>query len=172
MKAIAKHSKILMFIIDVIIITLSTIIANILLTKKDFLFTDSNLYVILNSIIISIIVYQIYLNIFKVYRNITRFESGKDYLIYILACALAGFTLLAVRFILKIEINSCRKQMLQAVITSVGLVGLRVTVRFVMNALIQEQEKSDGRKYNILIIGAGYAGRDIIRNIKQTMNEK
>lgn len=172
MKAILRHTKLFMFLIDILIITVSAVIANVLLTKKDLIFIDSNLYVILNSIIISIIIYEVYLNIFKIYRNITRFESGKDYLIYILACALAGITLLAVRFILKIEINSCRKQMLQAVITSVGLVGLRVTVRFVMNALIQEQEKSDGRKYNILIIGAGYAGRDIIRNIKQTMNEK
>ena len=172
MKAILRHTKLFMFLIDILIITVSAVIANVLLTKKDLIFIDSNLYVILNSIIISIIIYEVYLNIFKIYRNITRFESGKDYLIYILACALAGITLLAVRFILKIEINSCRKQMLQAVITAVGLVGLRVTVRFVMNALIQEQEKSDGRKYNILIIGAGYAGRDIIRNIKQTMNEK
>lgn len=172
MKAILRHTKLFMFLIDILIITVSAVIANVLLTKKDLIFIDSNLYVILNSIIISIIIYEFYLNIFKIYRNITRFESGKDYLIYILACALAGITLLAVRFILKIEINSCRKQMLQAVITSVGLVGLRVTVRFVMNALIQEQEKSDGRKYNVLIIGAGYAGRDIIRNIKQTMNEK
>ena len=172
MKTIVKHSKIFMFIIDVVIVTLSAIAANILLTKKDFIFTDSNLYVILNSIIISIIIYEIYLNIFRVYRNITRFESGKDYLIYILACALAGFTLLAARFILKLEINSCRKEMLQAVITAVGLVGLRVVVRFILNDVVQEQIKSDGRKYNILIIGAGYAGRDIIRNIKQTMNEK
>ena len=172
MKVILRHTKLFMFLIDILIITVSAVIANILLTKKDFLFTYSNLYIILNSIIISIIIYEFYLNIFKIYRNITRFENGKDYLIYILACVLAGFTLLAARFILKIEINSCRKQMLQAVITAVGLVGLRVTVRFIMNALIQEQEKSDGRKYNILIIGAGYAGRDIIRNIKQTMNEK
>ena len=172
MKAIVRHSKIFMFLIDVFIIALSAVIANVLLTKKDFLFSDSNLHIIINSIIISIVVYEIYLNIFKAYRNITRFESGKDYLIYMLVCALSGFTLLAARFILKIEINSCRKELLQAVITAVGLVGIRVTVRFVMNALIQEQEKSDGRKYNVLIIGAGYAGTDIIRNIKQTMNEK
>ena len=172
MKAIVKHSKIFMFLIDIIIIAISAILANILLTKKDFIFTYSNLYVILNSIIISIIVYEIYLNIFKVYRNITRFESGKDYLVYILICALAGFTLVAARFILKIEINSCRKEMLQAVITAVGLVGLRIIVRFTLNSIIQEQEKSDGRRYNVLIIGAGYAGRDIINNIKQTMSGK
>ncbi len=172
MKAILKHTKLFMFLIDILIITVSAVIANVLLTKKDFLFSDSNLHIIINSIIISSVVYEIYLNIFKAYRNITRFESGKDYLIYMLVCALSGFTLLAARFILKIEINSCRKELLQAIITAVGLVGIRVTVRFVMNALIQEQEKSDGRKYNVLIIGAGYAGTDIIRNIKQTMNEK
>ena len=28
------------------------------------------------------------------------------------------------------------------------------------------------KKYNVLIIGAGYAGKEIIKNIKQTMSEK
>ena len=50
--------------------------------------------------------YQIYLNIFKVYRHITRFESGKDYLIYILICLLSSITLIITKSIFKLNINA------------------------------------------------------------------
>ncbi len=172
MKAIIKHSKGFMFLIDIIIIAIAAVVANLLLSQKDYIFTDNNLHIIINSIISSIVVYEIYLNIFKIYRHITRFESGKDYLIYIFVCLISGATLAVIRLLFKADINSCRKQVLGACLTAVGIVGTRIIVRFILNDVVQEQIKSDGRKYNVLIIGAGYAGKDIIKNIKQTMNEK
>lgn len=172
MKAIVKHSKSFMFLIDIIVIALGAIIANLLLSQKDYIFTNNNLHIIINSIISSIIVYEFYLNIFKTYRHITRFESGKDYLIYIVICLISGATLVVIRLFFKADINSCRKQMLGSCLTAVGIVGTRIIVRFILNDVVQEQIKSDGKKYNVLIIGAGYAGRDVIRSIQQTMNEK
>lgn len=172
MKAIVKNSKLFMLLIDLVVIAMGAIIANLLLTQKNDVFTINNLHIILNSIISSLIVYEIYLNIFKTYKHITRYESGKDYLVYILVCIMAGATLTLIRIVFKADINSFRKQILGAVLTMVGLLGTRVIIRFILNSILQEKEKNDGKKYNILIIGAGYAGRDIIRNIKQTMNEK
>ena len=139
---------------------------------KEVIFSIANINVIKNSILIAIVVYEIYLIFFKVYKHITRFENGKDYFIYIFACLIAGITLALVRFLLKIDINSVRKQILEAFITSIGIVGIRILIRFLMNKIMQEQEPNDGKKYNVLIIGAGYAGRDVIKSIKQTMNEK
>lgn len=172
MKRITKYSKLLMFLIDVFIIAVSSILANLLLTDKEVIFSIANINVIKNSILIAIVVYEIYLIFFKVYKHITRFENGKDYFIYIFACLIAGITLALVRFLLKIDINSVRKQILEAFITSIGIVGIRILIRFLMNKIMQEQEPNDGKKYNVLIIGAGYAGRDVIKSIKQTMNEK
>ena len=172
MKAIVKNSKLFMLLIDLVVIAMGAIIANLLLTQKNDIFTINNLHIILNSIVSALIVYEIYLNIFKTYKHITRYESGKDYLVYILVCIMAGVTLTLIRIVFKADINSFRKQILGAVLTMVGLLGIRVIIRFILNSIMQEKEKSDGIKYNILIIGAGYAGRDIIRNIKQTMNEK
>lgn len=172
MKTITKYSKLLMFLIDVFIIAVSSILANMLLTDKEVIFSIANINVIKNSILIAIVVYEIYLIFFKVYKHITRFENGKDYFIYIFACLISGITLALVRFLLKIDINSVRKQILEAFITSIGIVGIRIVIRFFMNKIFQEQERNDGKKYNVLIIGAGYAGRDVIKSIKQTMNEK
>ena len=172
MKKINSYSKLLMFLMDVCIISISAVVANILLTNKEIIFSVTNLVTIKNSVLIAIAVYEIYFIFLKVYKHITRFENGKDYFVYIFACLLAGITLAATRFILKIDINSVRKQILGAVITSIGIVGLRIAIRFFMSLLMQERDSGDGKRYNVLIIGAGYAGRDIIKSIKQTMNEK
>ena len=172
MKTIAKYSKLFMFLLDVFIISCSTVVANLLLTNKNIIFTNENIYSIKNSVLIAIVVYEIYLILFKVYKHITRFESGKDYFTYIFASFLAGITLAVGRYFLNIEINSVRKQILASFITSIGIIGVRIVIRFFMNRIIQEREHGDGKKYNVLIIGAGYAGRDIIKSIKQTMSEK
>lgn len=172
MKTIAKYSKLFMLLLDVFIISCSTVVANLLLTNKNIIFTNENIYIIKNSVLIAIVVYEIYLILFKVYKHITRFESGKDYFTYIFASFLAGITLAAGRYFLNIEINSVRKQILASFITSIGIIGVRIVIRFFMNRIIQEKEHGDGKKYNVLIIGAGYAGRDIIKSIKQTMSEK
>lgn len=172
MKLINRYSKLLMFLMDVCIISISAVVANILLTNKEIIFSATNLVTIKNSVLIAIAVYEIYFIFLKVYKHITRFENGKDYFVYIFACLLAGITLAATRFILKIDINSVRKQILGAFITSIGIVGLRIAIRFFMSLLMQERDSGDGKRYNVLIIGAGYAGRDIIKSIKQTMNEK
>ncbi len=172
MKIINSYSKLLMFLMDVCIISISAVVANILLTNKEIIFSATNLVTIKNSVLIAIAVYEIYFIFLKVYKHITRFENGKDYFVYIFACLLAGITLAATRFILKIDINSVRKQILGAFITSIGIVGLRIAIRFFMSLLMQERDSGDGKRYNVLIIGAGYAGRDIIKSIKQTMNEK
>lgn len=172
MNTILKHSKFFMFILDIAVIVISAISANLLLCSKNYAFTYENIKVIMNSIILAILIYQLYLNIFKTYKHITRFESGKDYLMYMMVCLFSGLTLIAIRLIFKLDINSVRKQVLEAFITSVGLIGIRVVIRFYLNSITQEQEKGDGKKYNVLIIGAGYAGKEIIKNIKQTMSEK
>ena len=172
MKVIIKHSKILMFLIDIFIIACGAVASNLLLTQKNYIFTYANFYTVLNSIVLSIIVYQIYLNIFKIYKHITRFESGKDYLLYIYICMVSGATLILLKFGFNLDINSLRKHILATFLTMIGLVGVRIVIRFFLNSVIREKEKNTGKKNNVLIIGAGYAGRDIIKNIKQTMNEK
>ncbi len=172
MKFITKHSKVFMIAIDIIIITISSIFANLLLVQKDDIFKSENIQIIINSAIFAILIYQIYLNIFRTYRRITRYESAKDYLIYILICMLAGGTLVLIKILFDFNINSVRKQILEAFITMVGIIGIRVIIRFILNSIMQEKEKGDGKRYNILIIGAGYAGKEIIRNVKQTMSEK
>ena len=66
MKTIAKYSKLFMLLLDVFIISCSTVVANLLLTNKNIIFTNENIYIIKNSVLIAIVVYEIYLILFKV----------------------------------------------------------------------------------------------------------
>jgi len=169
---IKKHGKIFMFILDIIVIAASAIVANLLLCEYDKMFSQENIQVIINSVLIAIIVYQIYLNIFKTYRHITRFEIGKDYLIYLLICILSAMTLMTLRLTLELNINTIRTQILEGFITSICIIGMRLIIKYYLNSTLQDQRKSYGKKQNVLIIGAGYAGREIIVSIKQRMSEK
>lgn len=161
-----------MFLADLVIVAFSEIMANLLLSQKSYMFTGENLHIILNSIISGIIVYEFYLIVFRTYRHITRFEVGRDYLLYILICLISSASLVVAKWVFKVDINSVRKQILASVIASTGIVSIRISIRYFLNSFIREHEKSDGKKYNVLIIGGGYAARDIISNIKQTMSEK
>ncbi len=171
MKGIIKQSKFYMFLLDVIIIAFSMIVANLLMTPREYVLSDQNIKTIENSVVLGVIVYQIYLNLFKTYRRITRFENGTDYIVYIIMTSLAGVTLAIIRRF-GFNINSMRQQIIGCIITAVGIISLRVIIRFFLNILLRKQEKGDGERYNVLIIGAGFAGKEVISNIKQTMNEK
>ena len=172
MKRILKYSKFFMFLIDVIIISISTICGNLLLTEKSAILSQNNLIIIINSIVLSILVYELLFNMFKVYKHITRFETGKEYFTYIFASAIACAILIAIKLIFKLEINSVRKQILEAFIISVGVIGVRITIRFTINEIIYEKDEKGKLKNRVLIIGAGFAGKELIRTIKQTMNNK
>jgi len=172
MKFISKHSKFFRVLMDLILISASAVIANLLLVDFNILFSAQNKIHIMNSVISSLIVYQIFLNIFKAYRHITRFENGKDYLTYIFVCLLSTITLIIIKVIFKLNINNIRVLILSGIVTGIFLIGMRFALRFILNSLTQEKEKNDGKKQNVLIIGAGYAGKEIVRNIKQTMSEK
>lgn len=172
MEKLLRYSKFLMILIDIVIISLSAMITNLLLGDVNYIFTIENAHIIINSIISSIIVYEFFLNIFRMYRHITRFESGTEYLTYIAVCIISGLTLCLIRLIFKVDINPIREQILSAFITATGVVGVRIIIRGILNSSIREQEKNDGKKYNVLIIGAGYAGREIIIAIQNTMKDK
>lgn len=149
-----ENSKYILKILDIIIIGFSAVLANLLLSQKDYIFTQENIRIIINSIISSVIVYEFYLHIFKMYRHITRFESGIEYLNYVVICTMSGETLLLFKMILNFNINSPRKQLLGSLITSLLIIGVRVIIRFILNYYMRDKEESDCQKYNILIIGA------------------
>ncbi len=82
MKLIRKYRAMILYIIDIMIINISYIISAFLLVNNHI---EKLQYVQLlyNTVVLSLFVYLITFNILDVYRNITRFENGIDYIKYI-----------------------------------------------------------------------------------------
>jgi len=169
-----KHTKFILFIVDILVILVSYFIT--LFFVYEIMPTEIALrQTIANTLLISIIVYQIFLNLFDLYKSITRFESGKDYLAYILACFVSASIVSMLGQIFKLDILNVKINFLSGCFISGLLVGYRIVIRlFLTNNIIfrlKADEKKEGIR-NILIIGAGRSAGEVIRTVKSTMRDK
>ena len=170
MKKIRKYRNVLLFLIDVLIIFASYFITSYLMLDIQEFLKASNLELINNSIIISLFIYQIVFTIFELYKNITRYENGKDYIKYILACGISASLVIALKFIFKLQLVNIKQIIFSGLIIAVGIVAYRVIIRFILTwGTDKEANLSEDKRKNLLIIGAGEAARDIIKTLKTTM---
>ena len=86
LKSVEKYTKLILLLIDVISIAISYFLTQIFLNESYEIINEFTKNQLINSILISIIVYQIFLNLFEVYKNITMYEGAKEYFSYALAC--------------------------------------------------------------------------------------
>jgi len=169
-----KQTKFGLFLVDNLVIILSYYIS--LFFLYEILPTEITLkQTILNTILLSIIVYQIFLNLFDLYKSITMYESGKDYLAYILACFVSAAIVSMLGEIFRLDILNIKINFLTGCFVSGIIVGYRIVIRlFLTNNIIfrlKADEKKEGIR-NVLIIGAGRAAGEAIRTIKATMRDR
>lgn len=167
MKLLKKYRAMVLYIIDIIIINSSYIISSCLI-KGNQTTNLQYLNMFYNTVVISLFVYLITFNLLDVYRNITRFENGFDYIKYISMSILSGAILVLVKFLFKAPLIGYREIVLATILTAVMVVSYRVIIRFTLNELHPVKNEQVERK-NILIIGAGEASSEIIKTIKNTM---
>lgn len=163
-RALSKYTKIFLFIIDIIMIALAYWATQLFIKEEYAIYSAANINAFINSIIISCFVYESLLNIFEVYRNITVYESVKEYLTYALVCLLSCNIVSALGIIFHLNILSIKENLLAGIFTTILLVFYRVVIRLVLTNNISKK-KIEERK-NLLIIGAGDSGKDIVKNIK------
>ena len=171
MKLIKKYRNIVLRIMDIIIIAVSYYIAEILINDNIHLTIELNRAVI-NTIILAILVYSILLHIFKTYKNITRYENGYDYLVYILACLISYTVITAIKITTNLAMASQRVNMIAALIIVTTIIGYRVALRLLITEGYKNQDNNqneNNKKKNVLIIGAGDATRIVLGTLKTTM---
>lgn len=167
MKLLKKYRAMVLYIIDIIIINSSYIISSCLI-KGNPTTNLQYLNMFYNTVVVSLFVYLITFNLLDVYRNITRFENGFDYIKYISMSILSGAILVLVKFLFKAPLIGYREIVLATILTAVMVVSYRVIIRFTLNELHPVKNEQVERK-NILIIGAGEASSEMIKTIKNTM---
>ena len=103
-----------------------------------------------------------------VYRNITRFENGIDYIKYIGLSIFSGAIVILIKFLFKAPLMGYKEIVFATILIAVAIVSYRVIIRFLLNE-INPIEKERTERKNLLIIGAGEAANEIIKTVKNTM---
>ena len=167
MKLIRKYRAMILYIIDIMIINISYIISAFLLVNNHI---EKLQYVQLlyNTVVLSLFVYLITFNILDVYRNITRFENGIDYIKYIGLSIFSGAIVILIKFLFKAPLMGYKEIVFATILIAVAIVSYRVIIRFLLNE-INSIEKERTERKNLLIIGAGEAANEIIKTVKNTM---
>ncbi len=165
MKSFRKYRVIVLFIIDIIIVCLAHLISAFLFEETKTILTKSYNFLLSNTIVGTVIVYEVILNIFGAYRSITRYENGKDYIQYMMVAAMSGLIVFFLKYIFNLPLVSFKQIILSNILIGVAMVSYRVIIRFILTAGI-EMEKVNEDKKNLLIIGAGDAANDIIKSLR------
>ena len=166
LKKSIKFTKIILFIIDILIIGFSYILTELFLNNYTVLEQIPTI-TLANSIIVAIVVYEIFLNLYDVYRNITVYESAKEYFGYALACIVSSNVVTLLGMIFDWNIVSPRENLLAGVFTAILLVFYRVVIQFLLTNTITV--KPEGQRKRLLIIGAGDAATEVVREIKTSL---
>ena len=170
MKKIRKYRNIVLLIIDILIIFAAYFATSFLLMDFETLKASNNLELISNTIIISLFVYEIIFVVFDLYRNITRYENGKDYLKYILASGISACLVIVLKFLFKLQLLNIKQIILTSLVIAVGVISYRIIIRFILTSGTDSVSNiSEDKRKSLLIIGAGEAARDIIKTLKTTM---
>ena len=173
-----KKRTLILSIIHIFIIIISYYLGTVFIAET-MNFTDYYITRLVNSLLISIIVYQIVFHISKVYRKITRYENGRDYLFYILLCFISACIISLIRrplqYFTGIIISATKLNILAGLFISMMMIAYRLAIKFIASSEIFRKnhidEVNSELKNNLLIIGAGSASNEIIKTIKDTMRE-
>ena len=168
---IKKNRNGLLILIDILII-ISCYIASILFLNVPI----DNIKVLVVQIAVVVIVYQIFLNIFRMYQNMMRYEVGKDYIKYIISAFLSMIILSIVYKAFSLEYINLKVNVLSGVLIAGTFVMYRLAGRSILSRRMSKYEKinknQDNKANNLLIIGAGMGAREIIIAIKNNMRDK
>ena len=170
MKFIKKHRNIYLRLMDIFIIAISYYITQFIIGDSLTLTKEMN-RTIINTIIIAIIIYGGVLQIFRTYKNITRYENGKDYLIYVLACLISCTIMVLFNITSIMDIVDERINLVASLIIVTSIIGYRVCIRMILTERYKNKEETNNSKKNVLVIGAGEAAKILLGTIKTSMKD-
>ena len=175
LKKLSKFRNIILTLTDIFCIAFAYILGTALVT--DF-FLDFNTYYLKRlskTVLVSIIVYQVIFRITKRYKNIIRYEEGKDYIIYITLSIVSSIVVSILKLIFNLGIASAKLNILAGIFIGILMVSYRIIVRYILVFDVVNKGvviKADDKAKKLLIIGAGNAAHEIIKTIHTTMAGK
>lgn len=173
-KSIMQYRSLILAILDMLCIIFAYYIGTVFFTGKLWNWDYYYIYRSSRSILISLVVYELFFHIAKIYNNIIRYEDGKTYFKYILLCICSALVVSGLSYFLQFEIASIRINFLAGIFIAIMMISYRFIIRQILIFDIVNKGISINKENqkNILIIGAGNAAHEIIKTINTKMNEE
>lgn len=153
--------KVLLALADVFIIVVSGILANYILSLVGYIGTAASKG-LLSYIVIDLVMCLFTLYISGTYSKLWRYLNAKDYIV----CGIAVFSGFTLGFVISLFLQIPQRKIFCTVYFAIALVGI-LAFRFVFRKAfldLTEAGRAEGGE-RTLIVGAGNAGRMIIREI-------
>ena len=172
-KKLSKYRNIILIFLDILCIAFAYYSGIVLLNNGSLRLDAYYTRRFFNTLLISSIVYQIVFWITRRYKNIIRYEDGKDYLIYFILCIISAFIVSIVRKVFHIfMVETTRLIILAGIFIAILMISYRIILRYILvNDIFKTKETNVETQRNLLIIGAGNAAHEIIKTIHSNMKE-
>ena len=170
MKLLKKYRNVVLRIFDILIIAVSYYIAEII-TNEDIRFSLELNIKIIRTILLATLIYSGMLNITKTYKNITRYENGNDYLIYVFSCLISYAIVSTCTIIVPNRMVALKVNSIAALIIVTTIIGYRVLLRLILTGDFKRQKDNNKNMQNVLLIGAGDAARIVLKTLGTTMKD-
>lgn len=170
LKLLKKYRNVVLRIFDIFIIAASYYIAEII-TNEDIRFSLELNMKIIRTILLATLIYSGMLNITKTYKNITRYENGNDYLIYVFSCLVSYAIVSTCTIIVPNRLVALKVNSIAALIIVTTIIGYRVLLRLLLTGDFKRQKDNNKNMQNVLLIGAGDAARIVLKTLGTTMKD-
>ena len=169
---INRNRNIFLILIDICIMVVVYLVSMLFLDIKIENFINFG-----KEMLLVIITYEIFLNLFHMYQNLMRYEVGKDYVNYIISSILSVILLSLMDVSLQLKYINPKLNILSGIMIAGMFVMYRLAGRSIITRIIakkeEENQNTEKRKIkNLLIIGAGMGGREIVIAVKNSMRNK
>lgn len=173
-KRMMKYRTLLLALLDILCIIAAYYIGTVFFTGQFWNWKYYYIYRTTRTILISIVIYELFFQISKVYNNIIRYEDGKAYFKYTILCMISAITVSLLSEILNFEIASIRINILAGIFIAIMMIVYRFIIKqiLVFDIVNKGINLSKENQKNVLIIGAGNAANEIIKTIHTKMNDE
>ena len=126
---LGKKKTYLLVLIDVLTIAF-LYIAIQFFVRDTFRIYGETLIRIIRTILIAIAIYETLFKILGLYKYITRFENGKDYMVYAMACASRGLIISILNIIFDLHLLGYKNNIVTYLIIAIVVISYRVLIRY------------------------------------------